>query len=90
MDKVEFVRCAGLAIRPWDLPNAPSRHPGELILPMQRIASGYSFEDEFGYSRAVRIGNQVFVSGTTARPPHLQEDAYLQARAAIASGSPRE
>jgi enamine deaminase RidA (YjgF/YER057c/UK114 family) len=32
----------------------------------------------------VRVGDQVFVSGTTARPPHLDGDAYLQAKAALA------
>ncbi|KGJ66930.1 hypothetical protein BJA5080_03549 [Bradyrhizobium diazoefficiens SEMIA 5080] len=32
----------------------------------------------------MRVGNQVFVSGTTARPPHLDGDAYLQARAILA------
>jgi enamine deaminase RidA (YjgF/YER057c/UK114 family) len=34
---------------------------------MQRrlISSGSSFEREIGYSRAVVVGNQVFVSGTT-------------------------
>ena len=52
-------------------------------MPRQNIASGYAFEDEYGYSRAVRVGNQVFVSGTTARPPHLGEDAYNQARAVL-------
>ncbi|WP_316185565.1 Rid family hydrolase [Bradyrhizobium sp. SZCCHNRI1003] len=50
----------------------------------QRIASGYAFEDAHGYSRAIRVGNQVFVSGTTARPPQLDEDAYLQAKSALA------
>src|SRR4051812_14771528 len=52
-------------------------------LTRQNISSGYAFEDSYGYSRAVRVGTQVFVSGTTARPPHLDGDAYLQARAAL-------
>lgn len=50
----------------------------------QNISSGYAFEDVYGYSRAVRVGNQVLVSGTTARPPHLDGDAYVQAKAALA------
>lgn len=49
----------------------------------KNIASAYAYEDEYGYSRAVRVGNQVFVSGTTARPPHLDEDAYDQAKAIL-------
>lgn len=49
----------------------------------QNIASGYTYEDEYGYSRAVRVGTQVFVSGTTARPPHLDRDAYQQANAVL-------
>ena len=50
----------------------------------QNVTSGYAFEDIYGYSRAVRVGNQVFVSGTTARPPQLDGDAYLQAKASLA------
>ena len=50
----------------------------------QNISSGYGFEDVYGYSRAVRVGNQVLVSGTTARPPQLGGDAYVQAKAALA------
>ena len=52
-------------------------------MPRQNITSGYAYEDEYGYSRAVRVGNQVFVSGTTARPPHFDGDAYTQAKAIL-------
>ena len=37
----------------------------------------------YGYSRAVRVGEHVFVSGTTARPDDLGADAYLQAKSAL-------
>ena len=49
------------------------------------FSSGYPFEDAYGYGRAVRVGNQVFVSGTTARGHHLDGDAYEQMMAAIAT-----
>jgi|SRR5271167_4613618 len=49
------------------------------------ISSGYPFEDEYGYARAVRVGDQVFVSGTTARPPYLDGDAYKQMKGAISA-----
>jgi len=49
------------------------------------FSSGYPFEDAYGYSRAVRVGNQIFVSGTTARAHHLEGDAYKQMIAAIAA-----
>jgi enamine deaminase RidA (YjgF/YER057c/UK114 family) len=51
------------------------------------FSSGYPFEDAYGYSRAVRVGNQIFVSGTTARAHHLDGDAYGQMIAAIATVS---
>ena len=49
----------------------------------QNIASGTSWEALAGYSRAVRVGNQIFVSGTTAHDAHGNlhgaDDAYVQA-----------
>jgi enamine deaminase RidA (YjgF/YER057c/UK114 family) len=35
-------------------------------MPKQLIASGTVWEKKFGYSRAVKTGNMVFVAGTTA------------------------
>ena len=49
------------------------------------FSSGYPYEDVYGYARAVRVGDQIFVSGTTARAHHLEGDAYKQMMAAIAT-----
>ena len=52
----------------------------------QLVSSGAAFEDRVGYSRAVRVGGHVWVSGTApimpgdADPP---DDAYEQARICI-------
>lgn len=50
----------------------------------QLVSTGTPWERLAGFSRAVRMGNQVWVSGTTASDEHgtLQggEDAYAQAR----------
>lgn len=46
----------------------------------QNITSGNPFESVFGYSRAVRVGNQIHVAGTTADGA----DAYEQAKNVMA------
>jgi len=46
----------------------------------RHIGSGSVWEARVGYARAVRIGDFVFVSGTTSDGP----DAYVQAKGAIA------
>jgi len=48
------------------------------------ISSGGAYESVFGYSRAVRYGDDVHVSGTCAPPTHEKSDAYAQACAALA------
>lgn len=48
------------------------------------VSSGGAYEGIFGYSRAVRAGNDVHVSGTCAPPGHEKSDAYTQTRAALA------
>src|SRR3954451_787880 len=55
----------------------------EIVLIRKSISSGYPFEDTYGYARAVRVGDHVFVSGTTARGPDLALDALGQASRVI-------
>ena len=49
----------------------------------QNISAGGAYESIFGYSRAVRVGTDVHVSGTCAPAEHEQSDAYTQTRAAL-------
>lgn len=47
------------------------------------MRSGYASEDEYGYSRAVRAGDHVWVSGTTARGDDLSLDTASQFAACL-------
>jgi enamine deaminase RidA (YjgF/YER057c/UK114 family) len=50
----------------------------------QKIGSGYPMEAEAGYSRAIRVGNRIYVAGTVASDETgaviLPGDAYGQAK----------
>ena len=47
----------------------------------QRVSSGSSFEQDVGFSRALRVGSSVWVSATAAIWPdgHVDPDAGVQA-----------
>ncbi len=53
----------------------------------RRISSGRSLEDQYAYSRAVRVGDRVFISGSTALNARGQVEApgdlYRQTRATM-------
>lgn len=53
----------------------------------RRIASGRAIEDQYAYSRAVRVGDRVFVSGSTALSARGvvegQGDLYTQTRSTM-------
>lgn len=50
----------------------------------QRVSSGSPYESVIGFSRAVRVGNQIFVAGTAPIGPDRKTvapgDPYLQAK----------
>lgn len=50
----------------------------------KNISSGTKWEEQVGYSRAVKLGNYVFISGTTATDEHGavvgENDMYAQAK----------
>ncbi|WP_144276240.1 RidA family protein [Demequina sp. NBRC 110053] len=49
----------------------------------QTFGSDGPFEDMYGYSRAVRVGPHVWVSGSCARDEAIVPDAYAQALDAL-------
>jgi enamine deaminase RidA (YjgF/YER057c/UK114 family) len=58
-----------------------------MTLARRHVSTGTPWEPKVGYARAVRAGDLVFVTGTTATRPdgshERDDDAYAQARQAL-------
>ena len=54
------------------------------LLRRENFSSGAPLEEKVGYSRAVKVGNLVFIGGTTTTTPdgvvEAEGDAYLQTK----------
>src|SRR5690606_12656954 len=72
-------RCSSTAASSKTRSRTPDR------MPRQLISSGGPWEDRAGYSRAVRVGDRVWVSGSTGVEPDgaIPEDPARQAQRAL-------
>ena len=63
------------------------RRAGDAVTERQRVSSNSPFEDVIGFSRALRVGDTVYVSGTVAWGENGafvgEGDVYAQAKQAL-------